>query len=167
MDMRAKSIWYCGESSFWLTLRMLVSDGSLCTVLYRMMRVLQRLHLAPLAALLYKINALFTGAVIGRNAEFGPGLVILHSFGTVINTSVCGGRNAIIEGGVTIGAEKGDSPVLGDRVFVGSGARVIGGIRLGDDTRIGANAVVVTDLPDGCTAVGVPARIIKRESERD
>jgi serine O-acetyltransferase len=141
--------------------RMLLSDGSLCTVLYRLMRALRRWHLGPLAALVYKLNAFLTGAVIGRGAEFGPGLVILHSVGLVVNKSVRGGANVILEGSVTIGAEKDRSPVLGDNVFIGSGARVIGGVMLGSDVRIGANAVVVKDVPDGATAVGVPARVVK------
>ena len=100
-------------------------------------------------------------AVIGRDAEFGPGLVILHSVALVINSSVSGGQNVIVEGCVTIGAEKSKSPVLGDCVFVGSGARVFGGVRIGSRTRIGANAVVLSDVPDGGTAVGIPAKVVK------
>lgn len=150
-----------------LSLRMLFSDGSLCTVLYRMMRASRRCGLGILAAVVYKLNAFLTGAVIGRSAEFGPGLIILHSVGVVVNTSVRGGCNVIIEGGVTIGAEKGRSPVLGDNVYIGSGAKVIGGVKVGNDVRIGANAVVVKDVPDEATAVGVPARIVRtRVQER-
>jgi serine O-acetyltransferase len=62
---------------------------------------------------------------------------------------------------VTIGAERGLAPVLGDDVFVGAGARVLGGVRVGCRVRIGANAVVVADVPDGATVVGVPARVVK------
>jgi len=164
-DLRAKSVWYCGRSSAWLTFRAMLSDGSLCAFLYRLMRAFSRWRLGPLAAIVYKLNAFLTGAVIGRGAQFGPGMVILHSVGVVINTSVRGGANVIVESGVTIGAEKGKSPVLGDRVFIGSGARVIGGVTVGSGARIGANAVVVKDVPDGATAVGVPARVIPARSE--
>jgi serine O-acetyltransferase len=79
----------------------------------------------------------------------------------VVNTSVRGGANVVLEGGVTIGAEKDRSPVLGDNVFLGAGARIIGGVRVGSGARIGANAVVVKDVPDGATAVGVPARVVR------
>jgi serine O-acetyltransferase len=106
-----------------------------------------------------------TGAVIGRGAEFGPGLVILHSIGLVVNSAVRGGEDVILEGCVTIGAEKGKAPRLGDRVFVGSGARIIGGVCVGNDARIGANAVVLKDVPEAATAVGVPARVVKIHGE--
>lgn len=160
-DLRAKSIWFYGRASARLSLRMLCSDGSLCTVLYRLMRALKRWRLGPLAAAVYKLNAFLTGAVIGRGAEFGPGLIILHSVGLVVNTAVKGGSDIILESGVVIGAEKGQSPSLGDRVFLGAGAKVIGGVRIGTEVRVGANAVVVDDLPDGATAVGIPAKVVK------
>jgi serine O-acetyltransferase len=160
-DMAAKSAWYCGRTGRGPALRMLLSDGSLCTVLYRLMRALVRWRLGLPAAFIYKLNAFLTGAVIGRGAEFGPGLVVLHSVALVVNKSVRGGANVVLEGAVTIGAEKDRSPVLGDNVFVGAGARIIGGVTLGSDVRIGANAVVVKDVPDGATAVGVPARVVK------
>jgi len=160
-DLAARSAWTYGRVGRGLSLRMLFADGGLCTVLYRLMRFLKRLHLAPLAAIVYKMNAFLTGGVIGRGAEFGPGLVILHSVGLVINTAVRGGENAIVEGCVTIGAEKGRSPTLGDHVFVGSGARILGGISVGNGAKIGANAVVISDVPDGATAVGVPAKVVK------
>ena len=74
--------------------------------------------------------------------------------------------NLTIENGVTIGAEKGESPTLGDNVFIGAGAKIIGDVKIGSDVKIGANAVVLKDLPDGATAVGVPARIVKIYEER-
>jgi serine O-acetyltransferase len=86
---------------------------------------------------------------------------LIHSNGVVINTSVRGGKNVFIEHQVTIGAEKGEAPVLGDNVFIGAGAKIVGAVRIGNDVKIGANAVVTKDLPDGATAVGIPARVIK------
>lgn len=167
-DLRRKAEWYglppAAPASL---LRMLLSDGTTAQILYRMMRFCQaRLLLKPLAFLLYRWNAAIGHAVIGRGAEFGPGLVILHSFGIVINSSVRAGRNLVLEHGVTIGAEKGQSPLLGDNVFIGAGAKIIGPVRIGSDVKIGANAVVTKDLPDGATAVGIPARIIKIYGER-
>ena len=164
-DMAAKSAWYHGRISRGLVLRMLVSDGSLCTVLYRLMRALGRWRLGALGAMVYKLNAFLTRAVIGRGAEFGPGLIVLHSVGLVVNTAVRGGANVVLEGSVTIGAEKGRSPVLGDNVFIGAGARIIGGVSVGSDARIGANAVVVKDVPAGATAVGVPAKVVRTRGE--
>ena len=162
-DMLAKAVWYYGAQRQGRLdcLRMLMSDGSLCTVLYRLMCALRRWHLGPLAAVVYKLNAFLTRAVIGRGAEFGPGLIILHSVGVIVNTSVRAGENAILEGGVTLGAEKKQSPTLGDNVFIGGGAKVIGGVRVGNRARIGANAVVVEDVPEGATAVGIPAKVVR------
>ena len=164
-DMAAKSAWYHGRTGRALAWRMLLSAGSLCAVLYRLTRALARWHLGPAAALVYKMNAFLTGAVIGRGAEFGPGLIVLHSVGLVVNTAVRGGANVVLEGSVTVGAEKGRSPVLGDNVFIGAGAGVIGGVSVGSDARIGANAVVVKDVPAGATAVGVPAKVVRTRSE--
>jgi len=163
-DLVAKSIFFHGKAGRWRTLAMVVKDGSMATVLYRLAHALGRARLGLLAAVVYKVNAMLTGAVIGRRAEIGPGLVILHSHGIVINSSVRAGRNLVLGNNVTIGTEKGKTPVIGDNVYVGTGAVIIGGIRVGNRARIGANAVVNKDVPDGGTAVGVPARVIKVRS---
>jgi serine O-acetyltransferase len=140
---------------------MLFSDGSMALILYRLMRFCQTHHLQIIAAIIYRLNASTTHTIIGRNADIGPGFVILHSLGVVINTNVTAGRNLVVYHGVTVGAEKNLSPVLGDNVLIGAGAKIIGPVRVGSDVKIGANAVVTKDLPNGATAVGIPARIVK------
>ncbi len=147
-------------------IRMLVSDGSMALILYRFMRFCQTHHLKLLGAIVYRLNASTTHTIIGRNADIGPGFVILHSFGVVINTNVRAGRNLIVYHGVTLGEEKNLSPVLGDNILIGAGAKVLGNVRIGSDVKIGANAVVIRDLPDGATAVGIPAQVIKVYGER-
>jgi serine O-acetyltransferase len=142
-------------------LRMLVNDGSAAQILYRSMRFCQTHHLKPIAAFLYRLNAFITHATIGRNADLAPGFVILHSLGVVINTNVRAGRNLVLYHNVTLGAERHQSPILGDNVYIGAGAKVIGGVRIGSNVRIGANAVVTKDVPDGATVVGIPARIVR------
>jgi serine O-acetyltransferase len=160
-DLRSKARWYGLEPRRKALLRMAVSDGSTAQILYRMMRFCETHRLKLFSIFLYRWNAAVGHAVIGRGAELGPGLVIIHSLGVVINSEVRAGRNLVIEHGVTIGAEKGKSPVLGDNVFLGAGAKIIGPVRIGSDVKIGANAVVTKDIPDGATAVGIPARVIK------
>lgn len=160
-DLGRKADWYDLPPTRGALLRMCLSDGSTAQILYRAMRFCQTHRLKPLAAVLYRLNAAVGHLVIGRGAELGPGLVILHSLGIVINTHVRAGKNLVLEHGVTIGAEKGRSPLLGDNVFVGAGAKIIGPVRIGSDVKIGANAVVTTDLPDGATAVGIPARVVR------
>jgi serine O-acetyltransferase len=161
-DMKAKSIWYYGGADTGKILRMFITDGTSAVVLYRMQQFFMRARLVFIALVIAKINKFFNHLVIGRSADFGPGLVLVHTFGTVINSDVKAGSNIIIEHGVTLGAEKKASPVLGDNVFIGAGAKIIGGIRIGNNVKIGANAVVTKDVPDDVTAVGIPAEILKR-----
>ena len=118
--------------------------------------------LAPLEMVFNKLNLIFCHCLIGRGAEFGPGFVLIHAMGVVINGSVRGGSNVHIEHQVTIGAERRGSPTLGDDVFIGAGAKVIGAVAIGDGARIGANAVVLHDVPAHSTAVGIPARVVRR-----
>ena len=159
-DVRAKARWIYGSASGRNVLKAMLTDGTFAMLMYRLMQASQLCHLALLAMMFNKLNVVFGRCIIGRNAEFGSGFVLIHSYGVVINSSVKGGSNVMIEHQVTIGAEKGKAPVLGNNVFIGAGAKIIGGIRIGDNTRIGANAVVVDDVPDGATAVGIPAKIV-------
>lgn len=109
------------------------------------------------------LDMFWMGAVIGaefpRAATVGPGIRLPHAGrGVVLHHSTVIGRAATVYHRVTIGVRNGDrAPVLGDRVYVGSGAAIVGRVRVGDGARIGANAVVVADVPAGYTAVGVPA----------
>lgn len=95
--------------------------------------------------------------------SIGPGFVARHAHGTII-TAARIGSNLTVHHQVTIGWEYGteEPPSLGDDVFIGTGAKVLGAISIGDRARIGANAVVLTDVPADCTAVGVPARVRQR-----
>lgn len=90
----------------------------------------------------------------------GPGLFLSHGQGTILSAERIG-ANLQVHQGVTIGWDyRGDRrPIIGDDVFIGAGAKVLGAITVGDGARIGANAVVVCDVPAGATAVGIPARI--------
>ncbi len=100
---------------------------------------------------------LLFGIEIGSGTEIGPGLYIAHPYGTVLMAGRIG-ANATFIHAVTVGMRnEWEFPVIGDGVFVGAGARVLGGIKLGDGCSIGANAVVIHDIPAGATAVGVPA----------
>jgi len=160
-DLRSKARWCCDGDTPRQILRVLVWDGTFATMFYRASQFCYRNHLGVFGAILNQLNPILTHAVIGRHARFGPGLVILHSIGLVINSSVRGGTNIIIENAVTIGAAKGQAPVLGNNIYIGAGARIIGALHIGNNVRIGANAVVIKDVPDNATVVGVPARIVR------
>src|SRR5580704_16403609 len=160
-DLRAKAEW-CYESRSWkAVIKVLLTDGTPAMIWYRLMQWARRWRLAPLEMLFNRINTIFCGCIIGRGAEFGPGFVLIHSLGVVINGNVRGGSGVKIEHQVTIGAEKRQSPVLGNDVFVGAGAKIIGPVQIGDGAKIGANAVVLTDIPAGATAVGIPAKVVR------
>ena len=159
-DLHAKARWLYGSASFRNLLKARLTDGTTAMILYRFMQWSQRRRLVPLAMLFNKLNVM-GGCIIGRGADFGPGLVLVHSNGVVINTTVKGGRNVVIEHQVTLGAEKGLSPVLGDDVFIGAGAKIIGTLKIGSGAKVGANAVVLDDVPEGATVVGIPARVVK------
>jgi len=159
-DMRAKAKWVYGDMSRKAVVKAFLTDGSAAMLWYRFMQVSQQIGLKPLAMIFNKINSIFCGCVIGRGAIFGDGFVLVHSNGVVINSKVIGGKNILVEHGVTIGEEKGAAPVLGDNIFIGAGAKIIGGVVIGSNAKIGANAVVVKDVPEGATAVGVPARVV-------
>jgi serine O-acetyltransferase len=114
-----------------------------------------------LAFVLQVLNKWMNQCVIGLHAQFGPGLVLAHPVGIIINSKVRGGSDIVIESAVVLGDAKGQSPLLGDDIYIGAGAKIIGGIFVGTGARIGANAVVVTDIPEGATAVGIPARVVR------
>jgi serine O-acetyltransferase len=117
-----------------------------------------------LARLISQWSRWLTLIEIHPGATIGYGLFIDHGAGVVIGETAIIGNDVTIYHQVTIGGVgKGNQrrhPKLGDRVIVGTGAKILGGITIGNDVKIGANAVVLQDLPDQVTAVGIPARIV-------
>jgi serine O-acetyltransferase len=112
-----------------------------------------------LPSIFYRLNMLCFGIEISSAMEIGPGLYLPHPGGMVLMARRIGANCSFIHA-CTLGMrETWDFPVLGDAVFVGAGARVLGGIWLGDGCTVGANAVVIKDVPAGATAVGVPATV--------
>ena len=111
-----------------------------------------------------------TGIEIHPGAKIGKGLVIDHGMGVVIGETTEIGDNCTIYQGVTLGGTGKDvgkrHPTIGNGVMVGAGAKVLGPFTIGDNTKIAANAVVLAEIPENCTAVGIPAKIVKREGQR-
>ena len=111
-----------------------------------------------------------TGVEIHPGAQIGRRFFIDHGMGVVIGETTEIGDDCMLYHGVTLGgsslaAEK-RHPTLGDGVVVGAGAKVLGAVTLGDNARIGANAVVVKDVPEDSTAIGIPAKVARREDYR-
>ena len=121
-----------------------------------------------LARLISQIARFFTGIEIHPGATIGKGLCIDHGMGVVIGETAEIGDDVLIYHGVTLGGTGKDKgkrhPTIGNGVVIGAGAKVLGPIKVGDNAKIGANAVVVKDVPEGATAVGIPAKNIIRPS---
>ena len=118
-------------------------------------------NLLGITGLIQRLLHRWFGLEISPGAEIGGGLYIPHPIGTVISVKKMG-QNCSIIATVTIGMRNEHKfPVIGDNVFIGAGARVLGGITIKDNVVIGANAVVIDDLPAGATAVGIPAKVIR------
>jgi serine O-acetyltransferase len=164
-DLRGKASWVYGSDARANVCKALLTDGTPAMILYRLMQACRRHRLSLLEMAFNRTISMFCGCVIGRGAEFGPGFVLIHADGVVINGGVRGGAGVLLEHQVTIGAERRQSPVLGDRVFVGAGARILGPVTVGTDARVGANAVVVKDVAPGTTVVGIPAMPVARRHD--
>ncbi len=112
----------------------------------------------------------FTGIEIHPGAKIGRGLFIDHGMGVIIGETTEIGDNCTIYQGVTLGGTGKDvgkrHPTLGNNVLVGAGAKVLGPFKVGDNSKIAANAVVLSEVPDNSTCVGVPARIVKINNRR-
>jgi serine O-acetyltransferase len=122
-------------------------------------------------SLAYKLMFTFvqmaSGTELPCEARVGRGLRIDHSHGIVISGDAWLGDDVILRNGVTIGLKHTGvrgSPVIGDRADIGAGAKILGPIHIGNDVSIGANAVVLCDVPDNSIAVGVPARISSKKA---
>ena len=122
------------------------------------------------ARFISQMSRFFTGIEIHPGARIGKGLFIDHGMGVVIGETAVIGDNCTIYQGVTLGGtgtEKGKRhPTLGNNVMVGCGAKILGPFTVGDNSKIAAGAVVLSEVPPNSTCVGVPARIVKLEGVR-
>jgi len=112
--------------------------------------------------LAFRLTETVTGISLPKAATIGPGLRIWHFGNIFVHPDAVVGANCTLRQGVTIGNRQsgGPVPVLGDNVEVGAYAQILGGVKIGNNCRIGAMSVVLHDMPDGSTAVGAPARLV-------
>ncbi|HEV8580061.1 MAG TPA: serine O-acetyltransferase [Thermoanaerobaculia bacterium] len=138
--------WYVIES-------LLFETGYQAVVLHRIAHWFKSRRIPVFGPLFARLNQFLTGVDIGPGAVIGPGLLISHGNGIVIGGYVRIGRNAILLHQVTIGSPDPsrieEMPVIGDDVFIGAGAKVIGPITVGDNAFIGVDAIVTRDIPSG------------------
>jgi serine O-acetyltransferase len=138
--------WYVIES-------LLFENGYQAVVLHRIAHWFKSRRIPVLGPMIARFSLFLTGVEIGPAAVIGPGLLISHGAGIVIGGYARIGRDAILLHQVTIGSPDPSRieamPVIGDGVFIGAGAKVIGPITVGDDVFIGVNAIVARDIPSG------------------
>ncbi len=128
-----------------------------------------RLPFSFLYKLLKPFSEILTGIELPCEVTLGRRFRIDHFGGIVISGDSVFGDDCIIRNGVTVGLRHAGlrgSPVIGNRVDIGAGAKILGPIHIGDDVAIGANAVVITDVPANSIAVGIPARILPRKDKQ-
>lgn len=148
----------------------LTYSGLHAVLAYRVSHKLYTEKLFTLARIVSQLARFFTGIEIHPGAKIGRGLFIDHGMGVVIGETTEIGDNCLLYQGVTLGGTGKDKgkrhPTLGNNVMVGAGAKVLGPITIGDNVKVAANAVVLNNIPSDCTAVGVPARVVRRKGKR-
>ncbi|MDR2655444.1 MAG: serine O-acetyltransferase [Oscillospiraceae bacterium] len=146
------------------------SQGLHALIFHRFNHFLFTHRLKFLARWLAFIARFLTNIEIHPGARIGKGILIDHGASVVIGETAVVGDGCVFFHGATLGGtgkEKGKRhPTIGSNVFVGTGAKVLGNLYIGDNARIGANAVVLKDVPQNCTVVGVPSKIVKQDGLR-
>ena len=150
-----------------LYLRTLVSSpGLVASTIIRIQGELNNSGRTRSAWALRNVSIALTGTDMAPGAQIGPGLLITHPQGIVIGPGVVTGANCTLLHNVTLGERYGDGssphdyPSLGKDVTIGAGACILGAVQIGNNVSVGANSVVLINIPDNSVAVGLPARIV-------
>lgn len=145
-------------------------SGFHALIWHRISSFFYRHHMKFTARFISQLARLLTGIEIHPAAKIGRGLLIDHGMGVVIGETTVIGDNCTIYQGVTLGGTGKETgkrhPTIGNNVMVGSGAKVLGPFTVGDNSKIAAGAVVLSEVPPNSTAVGVPARVVRQDGER-
>jgi serine O-acetyltransferase len=144
------------------------SDAFLAVLLYRIRVWLEGVGFPILPTLIRRICIVFFDVSIGDYLVLGEGVFVPHGY-LVIDGPVTIGRRCVLCPWVTVGLTPGtfEAPELGDGVFVGTGAKILGPVKIGDGAVIGAGSVVLKDVPAHTTVAGVPARVVRCHSEEE
>lgn len=148
-----------GEVTFSNVARTVLLDSFPVVAMTRIRETARRWHLPGVNRLLRLVQSTVYGIEIGKDVTLGHGVYFVHTLGTVIGGNAQIGKRVRLMGCNTIGTAKDNGyPIIEDDVVIGCGARILGPIRIGSGAQIGANAVVLTDIPSGAVAVGIPAK---------
>ena len=145
----------------------LLYPGYHAILFHRVAHLLYKAHLYFLARLISQISRTLTGIEIHPGAQIGKRLFIDHGMGVVIGETAIIGDDCLIYHQVTLGGmsakDEKRHPTLGNNVMVGTGAKVLGNIHIGDNVKIGANCIVINDVEAGKTIIGVPGEILAKK----
>ena len=149
---------------------LLCYPGLHAVLFHRVTHQLYRRRWYVLARFISQVARVLTGIEIHPGAKIGKRLFIDHGMGVVIGETAEVGDDVLVYQGATLGGTGGERgkrhPTIGNRVVIGTGAAVLGNIRLGNDVKVGAGSVVVHSVPEGATVVGIPGRIVKSRGEK-
>jgi len=148
----------------------LLYSGFHAIIAYRISHILWKMKIPFFPRALSQIARFFTGIEIHPGAQIGSGFFIDHGMGVVIGETTIIGNDVTIFQGVTLGGTGKETgkrhPTLGNNIVVGTGAKILGNIVIGDNSYIGANAVVIDEVPPNTTVVGVPGRVTKQDGRK-
>ncbi|MFC1709202.1 serine O-acetyltransferase EpsC [Candidatus Omnitrophota bacterium] len=148
----------------------LLYPGLHSVIFYRISSFLHKLKIPFFPRAIAQFAKFLTGIEIHPGARIGSGLFIDHGMGVIIGETSIIGNNVILFQGVTLGGTGKETgkrhPTIGNDVVIGAGAKVLGNITIGDNSYVGANAVVIKDVPHNSTVVGVPGRITKQDGKK-
>jgi serine O-acetyltransferase len=149
---------------------LLLYPGLHALVFYRISHQLWKWKIPIVPRWLSQLGRSFTGIEIHPGAQIGKNFFIDHGMGVVIGETAIVGDNVLLYQGTTLGGTGKETgkrhPTLGNNVVVGAGAKILGNILIGDNSYIGANAVVIKNVPPNSTVVGIPGRITKQDGQK-
>ncbi len=148
-----------GQVTFANVARTILLDSYPVVAMTRVRETARRWHLPGVNRFIRLVQSTVYGIEIGKDVTLGQGVYFVHTLGTVIGGNAQIGKRVRLMGSNTIGTAKDNGyPIIEDDVVIGCGARILGPVHIGAGAQIGANAVVLTDIPAGAVAVGIPAK---------
>lgn len=152
------------SSSARAALRMMRTDAYLLILGFRLRQLVLRARIPVLNRIVRLVQIAFGGIELGNDVTLGSGVYFIHSVGSVVGGTARVGDRVRFMGNNTVGTARDNGyPVIEQDVEVGCGARILGPVRVGARAVIGANAVVLSDIPPDSVAVGAPARVVRRQ----
>jgi len=169
--MRGYGVRWQDQTFFRKRITPLLEFGTFAVIVHRFGRWVYSIKIPVIRQLMIFIYLVvntvclaITGIHVHRESDIGPGLVI-HNSNCIFILATRIGHSCTVNQGVSVGSVRGTGrPTIGNNVYLGAGCKVMGGVTVGDNVVVSANSLVVADVPSNCTVMGVPARIISRQT---